>query len=92
MPAVVRQFDINSGGGKALLGDPNFIVDGRPIVRIGTPVSPHAPCPKVPSHCHAKTMIGKHTYIIGGKPVNVVGDIDTCGHARVTGSFNFIVG
>lgn len=92
MPAVVRQFDINAAGGKAMLGDPTFIVDGKPVVRIGSPVSPHYPCPIVPSHCNAKTMIGKKTYIVGGKPANVVGDIDTCGHPRITGSTTFIVG
>ena len=92
MPAVVRQFDVNAGGGMAMIGDPTFIVDGRPVVRIGTPVSPHAPCPIVPIHCHALTMLGKHTYIVGGKPVNVVGDPDSCGHPRITGSPTFIVG
>lgn len=92
MPLVVRMGDMNAAGGIALLGDPNFIVDGRPVVRVGSPVSPHKPCPKIPIHCKAFTMIGKQTYIVGGIPVNVTGNIDTCGHPRVTGSTKFIVG
>jgi len=37
-------------------------------------------------------MLGKQEYIINGIRVNVVGDIDSCGHPRVTGSPTFIVG
>ena len=92
MPAIVRKGDVNSAGGIALLGNPAFIVDGRPVCTIGTPVSPHFPCPRIPIHCHAVTMLGKQEYVINGIKVNVVGDIDSCGHPRVTGSPTFIVG
>jgi len=92
MPKVVRKGDKNSAGGIAMSGDPTFIVDGRPVVVIGTPVSPHHPCPRVPIHCSAKTARGDKTYIVGNKLINVVGDTDTCGHPRVEGSSTFIVG
>ena len=90
MPGVVRKGDVNSAGGKALRGDPSMIVDGKPIVTIGTPVSNHAP--KRGKHCNAKTTGGSQNLIINGKPVNLVGDADTCGHKRVQGSPNFIIG
>jgi len=92
MPGVVRLGDVNSAGGKALLGDRTLIVDGRPVVTVGTPVSPHVPCPKVPMHCRALTAVGNRNFILNGKPVNVIGNPDTCGHPRVTGSRTFVVG
>ena len=92
MPKVVRKGDKNSAGGAALGGNPTFIVDGLPVVTVGTPVSPHDPCPLVPIHCSAKTAKGEHTFIVGDIAVNVVGDNDTCGHPRVEGSSTFIVG
>lgn len=91
MPKVVRVGDVNSAGGRVISGSPNLIVDGRQVAPIGSPVSPHLPCPLVPSHCHAKTAQGTHSFIVDGKPVTVVSNIDTCGHPRVTGSDTFIV-
>lgn len=92
MPGVVRQGDVNSAGGRALIGNRNLIVDGKPIVTVGTPVSPHFPCPRVKIHCRAVTTTGTRSLIVNGKPVNVIGNRDSCGHARVTGSRTFIVG
>ena len=92
MPGVVRKGDVNSKGGRATSGDRTLIVDGRPTVTIGTSVSPHVPCPRVPKHCNAKTAGGSRYFILNGKPVNVIGNKDTCGHSRVTGSKTFIVG
>lgn len=92
MPGIVRQGDVNSAGGKALRGDRSLIVDGKPVVTIGTPVSSHAPCPKRSSHCHAKTTRGSRLFILNGKPVNLIGDPDSCGHPRSTGSKTFIIG
>lgn len=92
MPKVVRLGDVNSAGGATLRGDPTFIVDGKPVSPVGTPVSPHAPCPLVPIHCSAVTTQGDQTFIIGGINVTVVGSIDSCGHPRVTGSETFIIG
>lgn len=92
MPKVVRKGDRNSAGGVTLSGDKTLIIDGRPVSPIGTPVSPHLPCPKIPAHCNARTMQGSKSFIIGNKKVNVVGDVDTCGHARIEGSSTFIIG
>lgn len=89
---LVRKGDRNSAGGIALTGDESFIIDGRPACVVGTPVSPHPPCPDEPGHCNAKTQQGEHTFILGNLKINVVGDVDSCGHARVEGSNTFIVG
>lgn len=92
MPGIVRKGDVNSAGGSAMIGNFNLIVDGKPVVTIGTPVSPHAPCPKVAIHCRAVTTTGNRSVIVNNKPVNVVGNVDSCGHPRVTGSRTFILG
>lgn len=91
MPEVVRKGDKNSAGGRTLTGDKSFIVDGRPICPVGTPVSPHKPCPEVKKHCNAKTSQGTKSFILNGIKVNVKGHVDTCGHSRAEGSKTFIV-
>lgn len=91
MPAVVRQGDKNSAGGRVVRGNPSFLVDGRPVSVDGSPVSPHKPCPEDHEHCHAKTAEGTTKFIVDGIPVNLVGNHDTCGHARVEGSPHFYV-
>lgn len=92
MPKVVRVGDINSAGGRVTSGSKTVIIDGKQVAPIGSPVSPHLPCPIVPIHCHAKTAQGSKSFIVDGKPVTVVTNKDTCGHPRVTGSSTFIVG
>jgi len=87
MARVVRKGDVNSGGGRTLTGDKTFLVDGRPVCPIGTPVSPHER-----KHYNARTAQGNKTYIINGKKITVVGNIDTCGHRRIEGSRTFILG
>ena len=89
---LVRLGDENSAGGRALDGDRSFIVDGRPVCVVGTPVSPHAPCPDEPAHCNAVTQQGEYTMIIGNIKANVTGDVDSCGHVRTQGSDTFIIG
>lgn len=91
MPMVVRVGDANDAGGKVTQGIPEFIVDGRPVAVIGSPVTPHRPRRKR-RHRRAKTAEGEITFIIGDKKVSLVGDKDTCGHTRVEGSPNFIIG
>lgn len=92
MPKVVRQGDRNSAGGRVIKGSSSFLVDNKPISINGSPVSPHKPCPEDKKHCHAKTSEGTHSFIVDGIPVNIVGDHDTCGHARIEGSSTFIIG
>lgn len=91
MLKVHRVGDRNSAGGKILKGDESFLVNGIPVAPIGSPVSPHKPCPEVPSHCHAKTSQGSGSFIINGIKVTVETNKDTCGHPRVGGSPDFLV-
>jgi len=96
MPGFVQRIgDANQVGGVILEGDPTVLVNGRPVATIGNSISPHfccgiQGCP--PTHCHAKTTATSATVLVGGKPICVTGDIDTCGHSRVLGSTNVIVG
>lgn len=92
MPGIVRMFDMNLFGGKAILGDFTFIVDNRPVVRTGSPVTPHAPCsPRSPLHCAAITGPGNFSFMVSGLPANSIGNVDTCFHPRATGSMSFII-
>jgi uncharacterized Zn-binding protein involved in type VI secretion len=90
---VVRIGDINNAGG-AIIGPsaPTVITNGLPTSVIGDRVSAHAPCPKVPSHCAAFVGQGSATVLAEGRPVVYVGAIDSCGHARATGSPTVITG
>lgn len=89
MPQVVREGDKNSAGGRVIKGNSSFIVEGKPVSVDGSPVSPHKPCPEIPKHCHAKTDMGTKTFYVDGIPVNLLGNLDTCGHPRVEGSPTF---
>jgi uncharacterized Zn-binding protein involved in type VI secretion len=91
MLRVHRVGDRNSAGGRITKGDNSMIVDGRPVAPIGSPVSPHKPCPKKKKHCNAKTAQGSSSFYVGGKKVTVETNKDTCGHTRVAGSPNFFV-
>lgn len=88
MPKIVRKNDKNSGGGRALKGDDSFIVNNRPAVRVGAPVSGHGP----PPHSSPKTAGGSKSFILTNIKANYVGNTDTCGDARVEGSKDFIIG
>jgi uncharacterized Zn-binding protein involved in type VI secretion len=96
MPGFVQRVgDANQVGGVILEGDPTVLVNGRPVATIGDSVSPHFCCgvPHCPPiHCSAETTATSATVLVGGKPICVTGDIDTCGHSRVLGSTNVIVG
>lgn len=94
MPAVVRVGDANSSGGIALQGIASVVVNGRPISVVGNPVTPHPCCGSkgCGAHCSATTTTGSSTVIAGGIPVEYVGCVDTCGHARAQGSPNTVVG
>jgi len=96
MPGQVQRVgDRNAVGGVILTGDPTVLVNGRPVATIGASISPH-PCCGVkgcpPTHCAAKTTSTNAKVLVGGKPIVTTGDIDTCFHPRVSGSFDVIVG
>lgn len=93
--AVCRVGDKNAAGGIILVGDPSVLVNGRPIAVFGAKVSPHPCCGRKgcpPTHCSAKTTSTNGAILVNGKPVVTLGDIDTCGHSRLGGSTNVIVG
>jgi uncharacterized Zn-binding protein involved in type VI secretion len=93
--AVCRVGDKNAAGGVILNGDPTVLVNGRPIAVTGAKVTPHPCCGKKgcpPTHCSATTTSQNFTVLVGGKPVVTVGSSDTCGHARLGGSVNVIIG
>lgn len=87
MPGVIRQGDKNVLGGIATTGITTVLVNGQPIVVDGTRVSPHHK-----KHYTASTRGGVSSVVAGGKPVNVIGNTDTCGHGRQQGSSDVTVG
>jgi uncharacterized Zn-binding protein involved in type VI secretion len=89
MPGVVRQGDTDTGGGAALTGVDSVLVNGRPIVTIGTPVSRHG---KKWPHTGPTTAGGVSSVLAGNKPVIVQGNPDTCGHTRASASSDVIAG
>tara|TARA_R110000822_G_scaffold292886_2_gene414898 strand:+ start:283 stop:564 length:282 start_codon:yes stop_codon:yes gene_type:complete len=93
MMPVVRVGDINSGGGAVIQGHLNITVNGKPLAQFMSPVTPHIPCPFPPIHCGAVAAFpGSIKVTANSMPVLRVGDIDTCGHSRATGSLNVICG
>jgi uncharacterized Zn-binding protein involved in type VI secretion len=89
MPPVVRVGDVNSAGGEALGGVSNVIVNGRPISVNGNPVTGHGSG----IHQSPTTAIGSTNVFASGIKIQYVGGcVDTCGHARSTGSPDVIVG
>lgn len=96
MPGQVQRVgDRNSAGGVILSGDPTVLVNGRPVATLGASVSPHPCCGAKgcpPVHCAAKTTSKNARVLVGGKPICTAGDLDTCAHSRVSGSFDVIVG
>ena len=88
MPGVVRQGDKNSEGGAAVSGVSSVLVNNRPIVVDGTPVSPHRPR----GHVGKITASGLSNVIAGNKPVNIIGNSDNCGHPRAEGSGDVVAG
>ena len=93
MKPVVRVGDANSGGGIATTPHMNITVNGRPMAKWLSAVTPHPPCPKPAIHCSAKAAFpGSKKVTANGVPVMRVGDKDTCGHARAKGSMNVVCG
>lgn len=86
---VVRVGDVNNAGGAALSAIPKVTVDSRPIARYGTRVAPHPCCGSdgCGIHCNAVgSFPGSSKVTVQGLPVLRVGDRDSCGHVRATGS------
>jgi len=83
MPAVVRSGDINTASA-AVTSSRNVNVNSKSITVNGDPVADHPV-----NHTGIKTANGFNQVLVGGTPVNHVGNADTCGtHTRSTGSGN----
>ena len=93
---VVRLGDANTGGGLVTMAgcDPTVLVNGRPIAVVAAPVTPHPPCggPGQYAHCVAHLQFKPGTVLVNGKPIATWPSVDTCGHPRITGSFDVILG
>lgn len=95
MPNAQRVGDANTAGGVAQVGAPSVRVNGRPVIILGNPVTPHPCCGRkgCPSvHCSAKTSVGSGTVRATNIRIIRTGDADTCGHARAGGSEDVRVG
>ena len=91
MPGFVQRVgDLNVAGGAILTGNPTVLVNGLPVAVAGSQVAPHTPfkCP----HTGSVTTSNTPTVLVGGIPITTSGTIDICGHPRVAGSFDVIVG
>jgi uncharacterized Zn-binding protein involved in type VI secretion len=87
---VQRVGDINVAGGVILEGNPTVLVNGRPVAVAGSPVSPHTPY-NMP-HSASKTTSNTPQVLVGGIPITTSNTLDICGHPRLTGSLDVIVG
>ena len=95
MPSVQRVGDRNSAGGVVVNGDSSVLVNGRTVAVQGASVSAHPCCGQrgcPPTHCNAKTQANNSTVLVNGIPLVLNGDVDTCGHPRVGGSADVLVG
>lgn len=66
---------------------PTVVVNGLPIVVIGTPISPHPP-----THIGATMIQGSKSVFAGGASVCRLGDKASCDHTLTTSSSNVFVG
>ena len=96
MPGSVQRVgDRNAAGGVILAGEATVLVNNRPVAVIGARVTPHPCCGAKgcpPVHCAASTTSTNGAVLVNGKPIVTLGDVDTCGHSRVGGSPNVVVG
>jgi len=90
MPAVQRVGDSDSAGGTITSGVSSVRVNNQAVSVDGSPVSPHTPYRS--PHTSPVTAGGVASVKAGGRPINVTGNADTCGHARTGGSENVNIG
>lgn len=86
MPGVCRAY-IDTAGGKILVGNPSFFVDGMPVSVEGNPVEDHGDS----SHDSAVMVQGNPNFVVGGIPVCTTASAASCGD-KPTGSSTFFVG
>lgn len=88
MPNVQRKGDIDTGGGAIQSGVDSVRTNGRPTATINLSVSRHGKR----AHSGPKTAGGVSSVRVGGIPISVTGNADTCGHTRTGGSDNVRAG
>ena len=88
MPAAQRVGDSDSAGGTITSGVNSVRVNNQAVSVDGSPVSPHS---SRPVHVPV-TAGGVGSVKAGGRPINVTGNADTCGHVRTGGSENVKIG
>lgn len=87
MPRAVRKWDINNAGGRDIgRCAPTVLINNRPAGVIWDTVSPHPP------HLRAYVAEGSETVFSEYKNQVYIGCLDSCGHYRMTGSPDVIVG
>ncbi|MGF1905279.1 PAAR domain-containing protein [Aliivibrio salmonicida] len=87
--AIVTSSSTGHGGFPptvALVGNPKFLVFGKPINCTGDSWAPHS-APNTPPH--AGTSIGSSKFLVFGKPAAMIGDSLTCGDTIATGEPKF---
>ena len=82
---LIRVGDKTSHGGEVLTGSENFIVDGKPVARLGDKVS----CP-----LHASETVissGSPTYITDDQPTARDGDTTACGATLIASQTHYFI-
>lgn len=87
MPAVAILGSVDSGHPPyaptmAIVGNPLFMVNGKPAVEEGLPWLVHT-APNVPPH--VGMTIGSLPFTLNGKKICVVGDVLSCGASIASG-------
>lgn len=74
MRAYIRVGDPTDHGGVVISGSSTYLIDGKPIARVGDTVT----CPE---HGHGPTVIttGDPNTLVDGKPAAREGDLCACG-------------
>lgn len=93
MPQLHRMGDANDGGGRVdSIPQSTVYCNGKLVSVDGSEGTSHSPFE--PPHLEGEwdTSSGVTSVRIGGIPVNVRGDADTCGHVRAAGSPNVYAG
>jgi uncharacterized Zn-binding protein involved in type VI secretion len=86
MPGAARIGDI--AGGAIITGCFTVMVNDRPSAKLGSVVTPHPPCPKIPIHCSAVVITASPNVLVGDIAFAREGDSASCTHSITTSSPN----
>jgi uncharacterized Zn-binding protein involved in type VI secretion len=72
------------------------LVNGLPAALLGDSIAPHPPAPDVPTCAVSRIVTGAFSppmaVLFNGRPVARMGDLTSCGHPIMSGSFNVFAG